>query len=110
MLGDPVEQLLNHLVEGHLLGRALGDQADVLERDVQDRPKPVAQPFFVVRQRVLQELGEALALLVGDAGHRQPLGHAAQVVRDAHKLQTGERPLDRAFPGRQRPFDEVEGE
>ena len=58
----------------------------------------------------LVEDGEALTLVIRDSGHRQPLGHAAQVVGDPHELQTGERPLDRPFPGRQGPVDQIESE
>ena len=61
ILGDPVEQFLDHLALGHLLGGTGGIEADVVEGVAQHRPKALAQPFLALLQPTLDQPGQGRA-------------------------------------------------
>ncbi len=83
-------------------------EPDILQGRRQQWAKPLPNLLLAAPQRDLQQIGEVVAILVGEPGHGQARHGPAQCARHAHHALTRQRPLDRPFSARQQTLHQIQ--
>ena len=109
MLGRAVQQFLRELVEGHLFHHRTGLHSHLLKGSVQVRAQAMAQPFLAGGHRLVEQVGQALAVTLLERNREQPFSGVTQVLHQQHLTLARQGALSAALAEGKRPSQQVDG-